>query len=228
MRIQEAGRRVLSTLTPGSYMAVHFGEEGKNFLPVNRTNIYAMQDFIARQNLTSPTASLNSTFKMVFRQFEARGYGDLNSTIGPCQGVIILFSDSPLDPELTNQIERLQSNLISQVHIFTYTFGGLSVDPTVSQDIACSFQGEWFGVGSKAQPDVNDVILKYLNFYPSGMPEDHVIWTVDEGVLSQQVLIGCVPVRDRNNSADAGVTLGVSCVEVDIQAFRNLRGGDEV
>lgn len=225
-KMQMAGSKFLKTLAPGGYVAVHFGSEERNFLPVNQTNIEAMEDFIDRQSPNSPTASLNDTFEMVFERFEAL-YGELSSTIGPCQGVIVLFSDSPLNPKLINQIEGLQLNLTQQVDIFTYTFGGLSVDPTVSQDIACSFQGEWFGVGSRAQPDVNDVIVKYLNFYPMDMSRDHVTWMMDEGVLNESVLIGCLPVHE-GNSSGVNVPLGVSCVEVDLQAFKNLDGREEV
>lgn len=213
-------------------MAVHFNSD-RTFLPVNRTNIETMQTFIAKQNLSSPSVSLNDTFNTVFQKFEDLAHSKLNSSIEPfCHSVVVFFSDSSLDPELTNQIERLQLQLTQRVDIFTYTFGGLVVDPTIAQDIACSFHGEWFGVGSKAQPDINDVMLKYLNFYPTGMSMDHVTWTrKEEDVLSQQhtpTLTGCLPVLDRNRNAEAGVLLGMSCIDVDLRTFSNISGSTEV
>jgi hypothetical protein len=222
-QMQEAALRFLETTPTGSYMAIYFNTNS-GFLVVNHTNVQRTQVFISRQTFSSPPALLNESFNTVFQQFEQLG--------GPCRHVVVLYSDSQLSPELANQVEALQRSQTQQVDIFTYTFGGLSVDPTVSQDLACTFSGEWFGVGSKAQPDINDVMLKYLSFYPVNMSSGRVTWTVkDEDVLSLHhtpTLTGCVPVFNRDENAKPGVLLGVSCIDVDMDVFSNLTGSEEV
>lgn len=82
------------------------------------------------------------------------------------------------------------------------------MDPTFPQDIACLAKGAWFGTGSLTQPLIDDVVTRYLEFYPlsSAVGGGGVVtWTgVAQDVLSQRsVVTGCLPLYQDRSADDA-------------------------
>lgn len=220
-QMQQAGQRFINILTPRDTIAVHFNTFNK-FQPADTSNTGRLKMFIGAQNFSLATTALNDTFSTVFQHFSMVG----NIT---CHRIVVLFSDSSLYKELPDQIRRFQ--LMPRVDIFTYTFGGLSVDPSVHQAIACLFRGAWFGIGSQILPSIDDIIASYLNFYPATLPEtNEMTWTgpTEELLSRRNVSTGCLPVYHNKNADNASALLGVLCIDMDIETFYSFSGGRKV
>lgn len=208
--MKQAGAKFLRTLTPSDLATVNInGVSLKSNSSELLSEIILNADFSAGQ-----PPSLTEAFQEAFDEFET-----VTAEREICHNFVVLFSDSSLSVGLEANVRDLHMQSPS-VDIFTYTFGGLAVDPTISQSIACSYRGAWFGTGSSpAQPSVDDVVPMYLNLYSAVLPEGgrRVRW-MESG---DDIITGCVPVyQHKSAAANAPLLMGVACIGLNATSIR--------
>lgn len=74
-----------------------------------------------------------------------------------CHNIILFFTDASLPPSLPSSVQRSKTTFGTNVDIFTYSFGGITVDTRVAMTIACENGGEGFVI------DEGDVELRLVN-----------------------------------------------------------------
>ena len=220
--IQKAALKILNTTTHRDSAAIYFNNPSGPFQQTNQMGRNNLGQFITNQSFHNNSSNgLESIFNMTFRKFESTP-AYLNAT--ECNRVIVFFSDSPLFRELPAQINNLQPE--HRVDIFTFTFGGLVVDPAVPREIACLSRGEWFGTGSKSLPTVDNLIPMYLNFYSRTRGTDVVMWSeeITDVLTQRKVVSACLPVFDPESVSGTLNVLGVTCIDIDIEEFNSSFG----
>lgn len=224
--MKRVGSMIMDTLSPRDRATVHFNTlYGPGFTPATTENLLNLKAFITRQPF-SITADLDIVFRDVFQAFYSSRQQLVTANI-PCHNIVLFLSDSPLYDNLTNEIRELQH--VPRIDIFTYTFNKPFVDPTVPQAIACAFGGAWLGTGPLDSP-IGDQVTSYLSFYSRESSRNEITWAGEiEDVLSQhKIFTGCLPVY-QNESADlVDELIGVVCIDLDADRFKELDGGTEV
>ncbi len=215
--MKQAGAKFIRTLTPSDFVAVYLNTPTV-IRPTDTVNSDELIQFIRTQNFSMDATENQqlpiAAFELAFQQLENFAMEGL------CHELIVLFSDSSLSQEVERGIRNIP-RLNQDIDIFTYTFGGLAVDPTIPQSIACSYGGAWFGTGSVTLPSVDDVVPMYLTFYsavllPGGGGDAGVRWT--ESGSEGMMITGCVPVYQNTFP----LLLGVTCIGLNTTRLHQL------
>lgn len=208
--MKQAGAKFLQTLNPSDLAVVNI-----NGVSLNSDDSDLLSPIILDADFSAELpSSLTDIFQEAFEEFE-----NTTTETEICHKVVVLFSDSPLSVDLEESIHNFHVQSPA-VDIFTYTFGGLSVDPTIPQSIACSYRGAWFGTGSSlAQPSIDDIIPMYLKFYSAVLPDGGrgVRWMEND---ANDTITGCVPVYRYESADDAPLLMGVACIGLNATRIR--------
>ena len=219
--MQQAGVRFIQTLTPSDFIAVNLSGTHLPFVPASAENSDLLTQIIMNKRFVSDTAdqqSLLDAFQIAFVEFER----EIEEP--SCHHLIVLLCDSSLDDSFESSFLDLQMTPAT-VDIFAYTFGGLDVDPTVPQSLACSHGGAWFGL-TASTTSIDDIVPRYLSFYSAALRGGVVRWT--EGGVSEDVLTGCMPIYENPGADGALLLLGVACIGLNATSLRQLDNGSEV
>lgn len=230
-----AAHLFLMTLNPTDHVAVYFNSSlyMNSFVQASTENIQKIEQFINPLNAGGlKHMPANHAFRVVFEAFYALHDKQMLAMGTTCSNNIALFlcdSSLPGDHDLIDEIRDMQN--VSRMDIFTYTFNQPFVDPTVHQDIACTFGGAWFGTEIFDTP-IDDVIPSYLSFYSGNLSRSEVTWSgINEDVLSQKsIFTGCLPIYQNKSEVDdlVDMLIGVVCIDIDADRFQELEGGNSV
>ena len=228
--MQSAALNVLNTLTHRDFVYVRFTITGTqysdSFIRSDINTRGELSTFIEMHRYSSEFDDPHTVITDAFQLFQS-AYGTENSS--NCHQVIILFTDSSLDQDLVSTIDNLKQNLDQfSIDIYTYTFGGIEVDPSIAQEIACDNGGEWFAISSSSDLELN--IHSYYKFYSASVQNSGVVWSeyFQDVFTGRDVISACLPVYDPATIEDAPLLLGVTCVDVDPLVFINFPDGEEV
>ena len=224
--MQRAAEDIISTLTHRDFIQVQFAGSIFNMNDFQRSDNFTRENvrsFVRSRQFSPVQTDLTQAFRAAFGMFQ-----DSQTTTSTCHRTLILFTDSALQQNLADEISQLEQSLRStgySVDVYTYSFGGITTDPTIAQQIACDNQGQWFPVNS--QSELESTIHSYYNFYAASVQNSGVVWSeLLTDVLTQQVLISaCLPLYDPATVESAPRLLGVTCVEVDPQRFYDFPDG---
>ena len=227
--MQRAAEDIISTLTHRDFIQVQFAGSTLNTNDFQRSDNFTretVRSFVRSQQFSSVQSDLTQAFNAAFGMFQGS-----RTTTSTCHRTLILFTDSALQQTLVDDISQLEQNLRSTgytVDIYTYSFGGITVDPTTAQQIACDNQGQWFPVNS--QSELESAIHSYYNFYAASVQNSGVVWSefFTDVLTHRELISACFPLYDPATVESAPLLLGVTCLEVDPQRFYNFPDGNLV
>ena len=228
--MQQATSDVIDTLSHRDFVHIQYTtgpnpQFSDSFVRSDQTTRVQLQSFIQEHKYTPGAANLDTIFSNAYQTFE-EAYG--TNVSSDCIQAVIFLSDSELDENLVTTIRQLRENLEFMIDIFTYTFGGLDLDPTTAQEIACDNGGEWFQIRDQSQ--VDDNIHSYYKFYAAAVQNSGVVWSeyFQDVFTSRDLIAACLPVYDPMTIELAPQLLGVTCVNVDPARFGDFPDGMEV
>ena len=195
------------------------------FLRSNSSTRTQLSGFIGTRQFRAGTADLVDVFTSAYQAFEA---ASMNEEVNNCHQTIIFLTDSSLDQGLPTAIGSLRQGIEFPVDIFTFSFGGLAVDPTFAQQTACENGGEWFSVSDLS--GFEETIHSYYRFYAASVQNAGVVWSdfFTDVFSGREITSACLPVYDPMTIEQAPELLGVTCVDVDPERFNDFPDGMEV
>lgn len=224
--MQDAVIDVLSTLTHRDFVYIYFAFDpasrySNGFVRATSTSRAQISNFIWNQRFGRQQPDLSAALTDVYESFEGASFAT-------CHRTVMLFTDTSLNQDTLAMVNSLRDTSDVSIDWFTFSFGGILLDPTVAQEIACSNGGEWFSLSDPEE--IDELVHSYYKFYAASVQNSGVVWSdfFTDIFTGRNVTSACLPVYNPNTVKLAPQLLGVICLDVDPQRFNDFRDGFEV